>query len=114
MHKRDGKPAEDEIVDGKKTGSRKQVDLSCHDCGATLIGGGGWPFDYLLCGRMRTWNTMDVTMYALNTDGVVTDTWVEHHVFADAPTPHAGSVIECDRYGLLPKDGPLGPAGRLL
>lgn len=96
-----------------KTGGKVQVDLSCHDCGATLIAGGGWPFDFLICGRLRDWHTIDVAIHEVNNDGVVTGTRLERHVFADAPEPHAGSVIECDRYGLLPKDGPLGPAGRL-
>lgn len=154
MHKRDGKPAEDELVpedsieylqlhdaSGKpldewlhfdpatqkatkgpkpkapkmvKSGSKVQVDLVCKDCGAALVGGGGFPFDYLICGRLRDWRTIDVTIHDVNADGVVTATRIEHHTDMDAPKPHAGAVIECDRYGLLPKDGPLGPAGRLL
>ena len=114
MRKRDGKKAVDEVVDGKKTGSKIQVERSCQDCGAGLIAGGGYPFDFLMCGRLREWNVIEFTVHELNPDGVVTGTHIERHVLADAPAPTAGCVIECERYGLLPADGPLGPSGRLL
>jgi hypothetical protein len=89
------------------TGSMLQVDLHCEDCGAGLVAGGGKPFDYLHCGRMRFDPAVNRGALLIRVDELrpragggmePVEAW---HVVDVPEQPTPGSVLECGRYGLL-------------
>jgi hypothetical protein len=94
------------------TGSMKQVDLVCHDCGRQLVGGGRvggkYPFDYLVCGRLDSRDPQFIhirrpappsklgKLIGAKGRGMVAVT----EKVEGAPEPGPNTVVECGRYGL--------------
>lgn len=83
------------------TGSMKQVDEKCSDCGSTLVNGTGRNFRHMVCARINPADPRFVAVSGTKTNakGRVVPAIVPLHD-PGAPQPQPNTVIECGRYGL--------------